>query len=257
MSEIHEFLAVDQGNTTVTKVEQEIGGAFKSPAVIHVKPGIGQGGFSGAPVNHEGQPDVAHKGDTAVVDPRAVNDHPVNRALGAQLSVGVGLVGVRDDRQNQIVVCGGIGFTGTRDKVREDRIDDFMLGRHRNDMADGHGATGRQRFGAHVRPVVVVPRGFRHPQTGRLVDLGKAVQGAADRGLRQAKIGRELFEVHRVVVQSAFNLRCTLGTINLPRQPCEPKAGMDPPMRRVFWPVLGKVFDRIANLANGPVSKAL
>src|SRR5581483_1247466 len=62
--------------------------------------------------------------------------------------------------------------------------------------ADRAGAAGREPPGADMRAVVETARRLGHALPRRLADLREAVEGAADRRLRQAETLCQLLEPH-------------------------------------------------------------
>ena len=125
-----------------------------------------------------------------------MHDDAIHGAARMQIVVNAFLVIIRDDGQDHVIAVAGVGFTGPGDEIGKDRVHDLMLGGDGNDMADGHGAAGGQPDGAGIG-AVIVPLGRRHdPLARRFVDLGIAVERAADRRRGQAKLLGQLLEVH-------------------------------------------------------------
>ena len=65
---------------------------------------------------------------------------------------------------------------------------DTALGGSTKDDADEARPAGRETFGMHVGPIVKALGAFEHALTRCNPNLGKAVEGAADRGRRKAQM---------------------------------------------------------------------
>jgi hypothetical protein len=93
-------------------------------------------------VDEEGQAEFLQKRHARVVDLRALHHHPVDRAVGGHLAIGIlGAVGA-DHRQEHVVAFAGIDLARAGEEIGEDGVHHLGLARKRDDMADGHGTPG-------------------------------------------------------------------------------------------------------------------
>jgi hypothetical protein len=181
--EIEVFLPVDERDPPMTEIEKKVGGLAEGGRVRDVEPAV-IGGRPCPPVDKEGQAKFLQKRHARVVDLRALHHHPVDRAVGGHLAIGIlGAVGA-DDRQEHVVPFAGIDLPGAGEEIGENGVHHLGLARKRDDMADGHGTTGGETARPAVGGVVGGAGGGENAGAGLLAHLGIAVQGAAYGGLR-------------------------------------------------------------------------
>ena len=147
-------------------------------------------------MHHKRQADFGQKRDARIVVARSMHDHAIHRALGLERAVVLLLGVVRYDRQYHVIVVARIDLAGACNEIRENRIDDFVAGRDRKQGANRHRTTGRKLDSARIWPVIQLFRRSYHPLSRGFIDFRIAVERTADRGGRQAKMRRKLFQFH-------------------------------------------------------------
>jgi len=141
----------------------------------------------------KGQPQIAEHADAAIVGVGRGDDDRIDALAGGGTAVGGDLFLLRRHGRYQhvdLVMEEALGHSSQElDGVR-------AIGAAVQHPAEGAGAAGGEPAGAGIRAVAEASRRVGDAPARGLVDLGVAVEGAADRGLREAQIARQLLEIH-------------------------------------------------------------
>ena len=188
-------VAIDQRQPPVAELDEQAGRLLEGRLVVDVQIGIGKLQAFRAPVDDVGDAQRGEQRHPPIGRPRRGDVDGIDLLVGDDAPVGGLLLVGRGRAQHQVEVVDPRIVAEARQELDEMRVD-VHRGAGRHDIADHPGLAGRQAPGTGVW-AIAVPLGCIHDAAPRLLaDLRIAVEGAADRGLRQREHGRELFQVH-------------------------------------------------------------
>ena len=197
--------AVDESDSPVAEVEQQLRRPPEGAAVVDVHPAVAVLGPVVAAMGDEGQAEALAEVDAPVVHPGRGDDRPVDGAAAGEGLVDLALLGLGHDRQDHVVAFARIDLAGAEEEIGEDRVDDLVAAEG-DDVSDRHGPAGGESLRRAVRHVAVTTRRSQHPRAGLGVDLRIAVQRPADGRGGQVQDAGKFLEFHARCPQTGLRL---------------------------------------------------